>query len=89
MPHKDYREESRKNWGEQADGNLCREQLETGCLLRIADATEKMAANYTALQEELDRFRRWWKEGQEESARLSKTISRLRGYITFLKKKGK
>ena len=44
------REQSKKDW-ESRDTS---EDLQLGCLQRIADASEKMASNYTQLQKDLD-----------------------------------
>jgi hypothetical protein len=45
MPFKNYRDESRTQWGAEVDESytISREQIGLGCLLRIADATEAMA----------------------------------------------
>lgn len=40
---KNYREESRTNWG-RSNGEVTREDLQFGCLLRIADALERIAS---------------------------------------------
>jgi predicted nucleic acid-binding Zn-ribbon protein len=63
------------------------EHINCGSLQRIADATERMAGNYTALQNELDRYKTYYRELSERLARRDKTISSLKGQITKLKKK--
>lgn len=90
MTHRSYREESRKNYGRTnlADGvGMDDSGLRLGAILRIADATEKMAQRHTELIAERDRFYHYWLEAQESSARQSKRISALKGQITKLKKK--
>lgn len=47
-----YRDESRKNYGSSNDP-LSLPQLQAGCLMRIADATEKMAQRHTELRKRL------------------------------------
>jgi hypothetical protein len=43
MPFKNYRDESRTQWGAEVDESytISREQIGLGCLLRIADATRQ------------------------------------------------
>lgn len=76
------RDASRQNWN-------CRntvEDINSGCLQRIADATEKMASNYTALQNDRDMYKRWYNQHREEKEGLYRKISALKGVITKLKK---
>jgi len=58
-----------------------------GCLQRIADATEKMASNYTQLQNDLDRYKGYVKANREEVHSLERRLSAYKGVITKLKKK--
>lgn len=85
---KDYRTESRASWGAHCDDgqNITSEQLQTGALLRMADATEKMATNYTWLQAEKERYERYYKQEAEKNSKLRKRIAGLQGVITKLKK---
>lgn len=88
MPFKSYRKESRKDWGETNDSSLLTiEQINTGAMLRIADATEAMAKNYVALQAEAERYKRWYEEERRESASLRRRNIALRGQITKLRKR--
>lgn len=86
---KNYREESRKNWGRtmpEKEG-LTNDEVQYGCLLRIADATEAMAKNHVKLQIDLD----WYKSQLQNYKALyecEKNSNRsLKGVITKLKKK--
>jgi hypothetical protein len=63
------------------------DDLNTSALMRIADATEKMAANYTKLQNDLEMYKRWYKDKCDSVHRRDRSISNLRGQITKLKKK--
>lgn len=65
------------------------EQINTGCLQRIADATELMASNYISLQRDLETYKRWYKEQRESNNRMARRISALQGVITRMKKNGK
>lgn len=87
--HKDFREASRKSWGvtvEQGEG-LSIDQLQTGALLRIADAVEKVAADHDRLRKEL--------EHQTDRATIAfqhleisqRSNRALRGYLKRLKRK--
>jgi hypothetical protein len=60
--------------------------LQTGALLRIADATELMAKNHIELQNELERNKRWFNQEREYRVAEQKTNSNLKGQITKLKK---
>jgi uncharacterized protein involved in exopolysaccharide biosynthesis len=63
------------------------QELQTGAILRIADATEKMAVNHVNLQNERDRFKRYWNEERVANERLRKQVSSLKGQITKLRKR--
>lgn len=78
-----FREHSKQNF--ESDKTV--EHINAGSLQRIADATELMAKNYTNLQNDVDRYRGWYKEGREEIDRLNKRISGLKGVITKMKNK--
>mgnify|MGYP000706361046 FL=1 len=77
------REQSKKDW-ESRDTS---EDLQLGCLQRIADATEKMASNYQRMENDLAMYKRWYKEKCETVNNRDRSISNLRGQITKLKKK--
>jgi len=79
------KEESKCNY--QAAEKPSLEQLQVGCLQRIADATEKMAVNYDRMQQQLDSYKRICVERAERIEALSKSNAALRGAITKLKKK--
>ena len=81
-----YRKESRADWG-TSSLTLTLEQLQTGAILRIADATEAMAKNHVQLQAEVDRLNRWYDHSRKRSAKLERSNVALRGHITRLKKK--
>ena len=49
MPFKNYKQESRKEWGIDTNSALDIEQINCGAILRIADATEKMAERVIGL----------------------------------------
>lgn len=86
-----FKDASRENYGiKNQDGvsrNPTLEELKTGSLQRIADAVEKMASNYVALENERDLYKRWYKEQREQIATLKKSKAALTGVINKLKKK--
>lgn len=84
---KSYRKESRIDWGVNTDNPLTVEQINCGSMLRIADATEAMAKNYVALQDEAARYKRWYEDERRESASLRRRNITLRGQITKLRNK--
>ncbi len=61
--------------------------IELGCLMRIADATEKMASNYIQLQNDLDWYKKRYETEQKTSVNLNRKIASLKGVITKLKNK--
>lgn len=86
MSHRSYRDESRKNWGMSGDAPFDADQLKTGALLRIADATEVMAKSYTALVAERDRLQRYYDAECQRTSRLERQNRALRGANTKLRK---
>ena len=81
-----YRDASRRNWITHGETAADRE-IEIGCLQRIADATELMAKNYVALQNDRDMYERWYEEKREQYQRAKRRIAALKGYITRIKGK--
>lgn len=86
MPFTDYRDETKKNYGTHSEPPLTRDQLNTGCMLRIADAVEKMATNHDLLIRQRDDYRRWYEDERQENKMFHKRISSMKGVITKLKK---
>ena len=79
------RELSKRNFSSLNGSTL--EAISTGSLQRIADATELMAKNFIALQNDRDMYKRWYYEGNAKNTKLCKQISALKGVITKLKNK--
>lgn len=86
MPFKAYREESRKNWGVDKEGSLDIQQIQTGAMLRIADASEAMAREHNRLiaNEKFERERAT--RLAAEVRHLERRIAALKGVITKMKK---
>lgn len=58
MAFRDYREQSRSKWGTDEDtGSISRDQLQLGCLIRIADAADQLNRQITSLLNERDRHK--------------------------------
>lgn len=85
---KEWKQESRINWGIDIEEKefIGREAIQLGAILRIADATEKMAANYSGLIADRDYYQKRMKESERESCCLRRSIAGLRGYIKRMKK---
>ena len=86
---KHYREQSRINWGAyfEKGQTVDRDQIQLGCLLRIADATESMSQNHVQMQGELTNTKAnldWYRNEYLKEKKLNST---LKGLITKLKKK--
>lgn len=89
MPFKSYKDESRANYGQDVrDGqSMPWDCLQIGCLMRIADAVEKMAANHDQLIRERDRYKGWLQGADNDRRRLERSNAALRGVITKLKER--
>ena len=89
LTFKSYRDESRKNYGMKVDEDTSAscDALQTGALLRIADAIETLAKSREQLEIERDRYKRWYARECDKSAHLSARIVGLKGYINRLKKR--
>ncbi len=82
-----YRQGSKADYGITNDnGILTLDQINTGCMLRIADATEAIAKNYLKLQSDLDVSRKLYEQKTVYAKTLEKRNAALRGVITKLKK---
>lgn len=68
-------------------GSDTSDNIQLGCLQRIADATEKMASNYKEMKHDLDMYKKMHADASETIRNLIKSISSLRGQNTKLKKK--
>jgi hypothetical protein len=84
----DYRAMSRMGFNQTPD-QYSNDNINTGCLQRIADATEKMAYNYTQMQKDLEWYKNAYKQSGQSYAKLEKRNAALKGVITKLKKKAK
>ena len=79
------REHSRNDWNSGAT----LQEINSGSLQRIADATELMAKPFLNLLAENERLKRDLEWYREKYAEKDRKISALRGVITKLKKKSK
>ena len=71
----------------EAGTNTSLEFINAGSIQRIADATEKMAANYIALENDRNYYKRQYEVRKAECERMARRIFALRGVITKQKKK--
>lgn len=76
-----YRAESRKNW-HRKNSEATNDDIKLGCLQRIADATEKMAQSYVALQADLAYYQKIYRDETAYRRKLERRIISLRGVIT-------
>jgi len=80
MPN--LKELSKQNW----IGTGTAIEIQTGCVQRIADATEAMANNYVQLLADMEYYKKEAKWARECSDQRDRQISALRGVITKMKK---
>ncbi len=78
------RAKSRREWVND-DSSI--EQIQLGCMLRIADAIEKMAQRHTELIRDRDMYNRWYDEEVERRKIAERSLSAAKGQITKLRKK--
>lgn len=82
---KNYRDASRENFVRSDGKEPANEQLQLGCLQRIADAAELTAKNYLQLQKDLDWYKKRYREHLDEIKNLQNSKRGLKGHITRLK----
>lgn len=87
MESPSYHDQSRTRWC--STQTPLSEQVKLGALQRIADATEKMASSYDALQRDRDYWKSRATEHESEVKRLALCIRSLRGVITRMRRSGK
>ena len=84
------RKASVKSWEVGSDvANPSVDAISAGSLQRIADATEKMAENWSRLADDRDYQKRRAEEAERYAAIRNRRISALRGVITRLKNRSK
>lgn len=81
-----YKDQSRKQWATDENAPT-HEQIQIGCLQRIADATEKMAVRHTELIQQRDSYERSADFWRAQSEKKDRRVVALRGQITKLRKK--
>jgi hypothetical protein len=87
MARKYIRDLSRTGWTAEADSYPGTEIVQLGCLQRIADSTEKMASNYTQLQNDLDWYKRQYAQQKDEIQHLRNSRAGYIAALTRLKNK--
>jgi hypothetical protein len=80
-----YRAESKKEFS-RSNGVYDLEEVKLGCLQRIADATEVMSRNHSALVSERDMYERWYREQKTIAATLRRRVAALQGVMRKQKK---
>jgi hypothetical protein len=83
-----WREESEKGWShtEKPKGPVLYDALQIGCLMRIADAVEKMAEDRVDLERRLQFYKDCCERSDQRNKTYQRRIASLRGWITRLKK---
>ncbi len=89
MAIKDYRDESRKRWGQDdqdgRSGQLNIDQIQLGAILRIADATEKMCVDRVKLESDLLFYKTIANNRQSEIESLRRSKSSYIGKFRQMK----
>lgn len=87
MAFRNYRQHSRDmQWGQDSD-SMDIEQINCGSLLRIANASEKMALRHTELIDKATRLEQKNRWLEDRVTARDRAISNLKGQITKLKNK--
>jgi len=66
--------------------NWSREQLAVGALIRIADATEKMAQEHNKLIRRCERAEKCWELARNNAEKAERSNAALRGVVTKMKR---
>lgn len=74
-------------WQRSDDSQLTNEQIQIGCLQRIADATEAMAKPFVEMARDLEWYRKKSDRLQEENQHLKNRIAGHKAAYTKLKNK--
>lgn len=85
MGFRGYKDVSRINWGSEQE-NFSLDQINTGALLRIADAAEKMAERHTELIRQRDYFEGEAKRLRLIREKLERSNASLRGHLKRAKR---
>ena len=89
MVYKNYRDESRKTYGNDGEEGrgVTLDQLNAGSLQRIADAAETMAKGYARLEQDAAAWRARAQAAESMVALERRRITALKGHITRLRYK--
>lgn len=82
---KSYRDGSKENWGVNDKKTLTLEQIQTGAILRIADATEVMAKRHIELITQRDMYERWYNQEVASHKITKKSLNSTKGHLTRAK----
>lgn len=82
------RDESRKEFAKR-DDRMASDEIQNGCLQRIAESLERMEQPFKDLLEHHEYLKRRLREEQETERHLNRRIACLRGVITKMKGKGR
>lgn len=81
MSIRSYKLVSRLDWGAEEAEGLTLDQINTGAMLRIADATEKMAQRHTDLMRDRDYWERRAKNAEKALDTERHRTASLRGHL--------
>lgn len=83
-----YKDLSRENYGISDNDTPTFEQVQLGCLQRIANASEAIAKKYVQMEVNLTWYKNKYKENVEEIKLLKNRIRGIKARITRDKKHG-
>lgn len=86
MTIRSYRQASKTDWGNEESEGVTLAQINTGAILRIADATEKMAQRHTDLMHDRDYWERRAKYAERSLDTERRRSASLRGHLKRAKK---
>lgn len=85
MPTEKLIDISKKNLVVTSNNNNGDANINISCLMRIANATEAMAINFTSMLDELNRLKKWYAERGIRIDRLNKDLQYARANATRYK----
>jgi hypothetical protein len=86
MAFRGFREANKINWGADEKAGCTLEEINTGALLRIADATEMMAKHHLELQKDLDYWKNRAKDAERRLDRERRRVTALLWHMKRMKR---
>lgn len=84
-----FKDLSKQNFATKEGEKPTYQQIELGCLQRMADSSEAMAANHVRIENDLKMYKRRFYDMVEQNEALRRTNRGLKSYVTRLRNQKK